>query len=124
MWSTTCELEVGAQLTINMALNIGKTTDAVEVKASAEQLETSTSTVGAVIATKRLLELALVGRNAYDLIGTQAGTAGRRRQLHEHTRIRQSDHGYKQPEFRPYRRHASRIESSDRGRSALQLLSA
>ena len=70
------DLEVGAQLAINMALTIGKTTDAVEVKATAEQLETSTSTVGTVIGGQRLLDLPLVGRNAYDLIGTQAGTSG------------------------------------------------
>ena len=70
------DLEVGAQLAINIALTIGKTTDAVDVKAKAEQLETRTSTVGTVIGGQRLLDLPLVGRNAYDPIGTQAGTSG------------------------------------------------
>ena len=70
------QVEVGAQLTVNMSLKVGKTTESVVVQAFSEQLETTTSTVGNVITTQKLLDLPLVGRNAYDLISTQAGTGG------------------------------------------------
>ncbi len=69
-------LAVGSQLTVNMTLKIGAAAEVVEVQALAEQLETTTTTVGTVITAQKLLELPLVGRNAYDLIGTQAGTSG------------------------------------------------
>jgi hypothetical protein len=69
-------LDVGAQLTVNVALKIGRPTETVEVEAAAEQLQTSNASVGVVITAQKLLELPLVGRNAYDLIGTQAGTSG------------------------------------------------
>src|SRR5579872_84365 len=69
-------LAVGSQLTVNVTLKIGASAEVVEVQALAEQLETTTTTVGTVITAQKLLELPLVGRNAYDLIGTQAGTSG------------------------------------------------
>jgi hypothetical protein len=70
------KLDVGARLTVNITLEIGQANETIEVEASAEQLQTSTTTVGTVITSRKLLELPLVGRNAYDLIGTQAGTSG------------------------------------------------
>jgi Carboxypeptidase regulatory-like domain len=69
------QLDVGSQFTINLSLTLGKTADSVVVQAATEQLETSTSTVGAVITSRKLEDLPLVGRNAYDLITTQAGTS-------------------------------------------------
>jgi hypothetical protein len=68
-------LEVGAQVTVNASLKLGTTSERVVVEALAEQLETSTSTVGTVVKTRELLDLPLVGRNAYDLITTQAGAS-------------------------------------------------
>jgi hypothetical protein len=67
------DLEVGSQLTINMALELGQTSESVEVQATASLLNTSTATVGDVVNGKKLLDLPLAGRSAYDLLNTQPG---------------------------------------------------
>ena len=69
-------LEVGSRLNINLPLRIGSVGETVEVTSQAEALETNTSTVGTVVTSKKLLDLPLVGRSAYDLIGLQAGVSG------------------------------------------------
>ena len=66
-------LEVSAVLTINLALELGQTTETVEVEASAAQVNTSTATVGDVVGERKILDLPLVGRSAYGLIGVEAG---------------------------------------------------
>jgi hypothetical protein len=66
-------LEVSAVLTINLGLELGQTTETVEVEASAAQVNTSTATVGDVVGERKILDLPLVGRSAYGLIGVQAG---------------------------------------------------
>ncbi|MGE0132442.1 MAG: TonB-dependent receptor [Blastocatellales bacterium] len=70
-------LEVGARLSLDLALTIGSTTETVEVKSAPAdtQLGYLTSSVGNVISGRKILDLPLVGRNAFDFIGLQAGVA-------------------------------------------------
>jgi hypothetical protein len=67
------ELAVGAQTTVNIALDIGQTSESVEVKAAATEVNVTSATVGSVVESRRILDLPLVGRNSYDLLGTQPG---------------------------------------------------
>src|SRR5262245_29373734 len=71
-------LEVGARLSLELALSIGSASETVEVKSAPAdtQLGVLTSSVGAVITGKKILELPLVGRNAFDFIQLQAGVEG------------------------------------------------
>lgn len=71
------ELLVAAQITLNIAMTIGSTTDTVEVQATAgTELGYLTSSVGNVVTGRKVLELPLAGRNAFDLLSTQAGITG------------------------------------------------
>ena len=67
-------LEVGSQLTVNLTLQLGQTTETVEVQATTSEVQSSSATVADVINGRKLIDLPLVGRNAYDFINTQAGT--------------------------------------------------
>ena len=71
-------LEVGAKLNLDLALTIGNTSETVEVKSAPAdtQLGYLTSSVGNVITGRKILELPLVGRNAFDFIQLQAGVEG------------------------------------------------
>jgi hypothetical protein len=66
-------LELGAQLTVNLVLTLGEATQTVEVEATAALVNASSATIGDVINGKQLLDLPLVGRNAYDFLATQPG---------------------------------------------------
>lgn len=66
-------LEVAGVLTLNMPLELGQTTESVEVQAMANEVTATSSSVGDVMEGKRLTELPLVGRSAYDLLITQPG---------------------------------------------------
>ena len=70
---TGIELQVGSVLTLNLTLEIGQPSEAVEVQATAPEVNTSSASVGSVIEGKRLLDLPLAGRSAYDLLITQPG---------------------------------------------------
>lgn len=71
------DLDVAAQLTLNLELKIGATSDSVEVQAdAAQQLGYLSSSVGTVVNGRKVLELPLAGRNAIDLLRTQAGVTG------------------------------------------------
>ncbi|MBI1788702.1 MAG: carboxypeptidase regulatory-like domain-containing protein [Acidobacteria bacterium] len=71
------ELEVGAQASLNVPLEVGSTAEIVEVNAAAgTPLGYLNSSVGSVVSGRKVLELPLAGRNAYDLIATQAGVVG------------------------------------------------
>ncbi|HWZ32507.1 MAG TPA: TonB-dependent receptor [Bryobacteraceae bacterium] len=70
------ELQVGTVLTLNMTLEIGSTTETVEVHAAAIEVNATSSSVGEVVEGKRLLDLPLAGRSAYDLLITQPGVQG------------------------------------------------
>ena len=71
-------LEVGARLSLNLELTLGNTSETVEVKSGTAdtQMGVLTSSVGNVITGKKILELPLVGRNAFDFIQLQAGVEG------------------------------------------------
>ncbi len=66
-------LAVGAQISVNIPMELGQTTETVEVQAVANEVNASTATVGAVVEQRKILDLPLVGRSAYDLINTQPG---------------------------------------------------
>ncbi|MBM3768927.1 MAG: TonB-dependent receptor, partial [Acidobacteria bacterium] len=71
------EVEVGAKLSLNLSLEIGAAAEVIEVRAEAvQQLAYLSASVGTVISGKRVLELPLAGRNAMDLLKTQAGVTG------------------------------------------------
>ena len=67
------EVSVGARLTINLPLELGQTTESIEVQANATALNTSSATIGNVVNGRKLLDLPLTGRSAYNLIATQPG---------------------------------------------------
>jgi Carboxypeptidase regulatory-like domain/TonB-dependent Receptor Plug Domain len=68
-------LQVAGVLTLNMPLELGQTTESVEVQATATEVTATSSSVGDVMEGKRLTELPLVGRSAYDLLLTQPGVS-------------------------------------------------
>jgi hypothetical protein len=67
------ELQVGTVLTLNLTLELGATTESVEVRAAAIEVSATSASVGNVVEGKRLQELPLNGRSAYDLLLTQPG---------------------------------------------------
>jgi len=66
-------LQVSSVLTLNMSLELGQTTETVEVQAIATAVNATSASVGSVVEGKRLLDLPLAGRSAYDLLLTQPG---------------------------------------------------
>lgn len=66
-------LAVGSRLTANIALEIGQSSETVEVQATVNELNASSATIGTVVEERKILELPLVGRSAYDLLTTQPG---------------------------------------------------
>jgi hypothetical protein len=69
-------VQVNSTLVIDFALEVGELTDAVEVRADAPLLETTTGTVGKLVDNRRILELPLNTRNVYSLIFLTPGVAG------------------------------------------------
>jgi hypothetical protein len=69
-------VQVNATVVIDFTLEVGDLTDAVEVRADATLLETTTGTVGKVVDNRRILELPLNTRNVYSLIFLTPGVAG------------------------------------------------
>jgi hypothetical protein len=67
------ELQVGTVLVLNLGLELGQTTESIEVKAAATEVNATSASVGNVVEGKRLQELPLNGRSAYDLLLTQPG---------------------------------------------------
>ena len=71
------ELTISARVSLNMALELGATSESVEVKAQSDtELGYANSSVGSILTGRKLLELPLAGRSVFDLISTQAGTSG------------------------------------------------
>jgi len=74
---TDLTLDIAARLALNFDLKVGATSESVEVKADAgQQLGYLSSSVGTAVSGRRILELPLAGRNAMDLLRTQAGVSG------------------------------------------------
>jgi Carboxypeptidase regulatory-like domain/TonB dependent receptor len=69
-------MQVNATLVIDFTLEVGDLTDAVEVRADATPLETTTGAVGKLVDNRRILELPLNTRNVYSLIFLTPGVAG------------------------------------------------
>jgi hypothetical protein len=66
-------LDAAVKLTLNHALQIGATTETVEVQANASTLTASTATVGGTVEGRRLQDLPITGRDAMNFLFTQAG---------------------------------------------------
>src|SRR5260370_3872213 len=66
-------LSVGLTATVNVTLEVGAVTEAVEVQATAVQLEAQTSGLGKVVEQRRVVELPLLGRNPLALAATAPG---------------------------------------------------
>ena len=67
-------LQVGANPTINIVLEVGQVSEQVEVQANASLVETRSVSVGQVMETARIMELPLNGRNAQELLLLGGGT--------------------------------------------------
>jgi hypothetical protein len=69
------QLGNAGQLRINITLQVAAAAQAVEVSVEAENLiTTSSSSVGEVLAQKKIQDLPLVSNNVLDLVGTMGGT--------------------------------------------------
>jgi len=66
-------LRADEAVTVNAVLQLGASTEEVTVSADAAQVDTSTSTIGQVVDTKRVEDLPLNGRNAAQLTTLVAG---------------------------------------------------
>lgn len=66
-------LQVGTVMTLNLGLELGQTTETVEVQALATEVNATSASVGNVVDSRRLIDLPLNGRSAYDLMLTQPG---------------------------------------------------
>jgi len=71
--TTDVILQVGTVLTLNLSLELGQTSESVEVQATAAAVNATSSSVGTVVEGKRLLDLPFAGRSAYELLITQPG---------------------------------------------------
>src|ERR1051326_1103670 len=67
------DLAIGSQISVNVALELGQATESVEVTGAASEVNVTSATIGAAMESRRILDLPLVGRSAYDLLGTQPG---------------------------------------------------
>jgi hypothetical protein len=69
-------VQINTTLVIDFTLEVGALADAVEVRADATPLETTTGTMGKLVDNRRILELPLNTRNVYSLIFLTPGVAG------------------------------------------------
>ena len=67
-------IDVQQQVSIDPVLQIGQTSESVEVTAETPLLQPNTSSLGQVVNNKQITELPLIGRNTLSLIGLTAGT--------------------------------------------------
>ena len=73
--SVPVDLDVQQRIAVNVTLEVGALTEAVEVTGAAPLLETETSELGQVVDNKRVANLPLNGRNFAQLALLTAGTA-------------------------------------------------
>ena len=74
-------LSVNLTATINVVLEVGTVAEAVEVQATAVQLEAQTSGLGKTVETRRVVELPLLGRNPLSLAALAPGVIPTRGQV-------------------------------------------
>src|SRR5580704_16293601 len=72
---TDITLDVNEARTVDAALQVGQTTEKVEVAADALHVETATSQMGEVIESKRMTDVPLISRSFTDLLSLQPGVA-------------------------------------------------
>src|SRR6266542_3699598 len=72
----TVTVQINTTAVIDFTLEVGALSDAVEVRAEATPLETTTGTMGKLVDNRRILELPLNTRNVYSLIFLTPGVAG------------------------------------------------
>jgi hypothetical protein len=67
---TRTEVQVEVQLSarINIQMEVGSVSESIEVSAQTTLLQSENATVGTIIDNKRILELPLAGRNAFNLV--------------------------------------------------------
>jgi len=70
-------LEVDTPLTVDVLLEVGQVSEIVTVQGGAEQLQTSSATIGNVVEQKAIEQLPLNGRNPLSLILNEPGVAPR-----------------------------------------------
>ncbi len=70
-------LTVGTPATVDVTLEIGRTTDVVEVESTAEALQTTSATLGNVVEHQAVARLPLNGRNPLNLIVLEPGVTQR-----------------------------------------------
>src|SRR5438874_5724399 len=70
-------LVVNTPLTVDISLEIGETTDVVNVEAQAETLQTSNAVIGNVVSQKAIVDLPLNGRNPFALLVLEPGVVQR-----------------------------------------------
>ena len=73
---TGVQLEVGQDLRIDLPLEVGGANETVTVSAEAPLLETGTSSAGQVISSRDIVQLPLLGRDAYALGELMPGVRG------------------------------------------------
>jgi hypothetical protein len=74
---TNNTLVVNTPLTVDVALELGETSETVTVEASAEQLQTSNAAIGNVVSQKAIVDLPLNGRNPLALLVLEPGVVQR-----------------------------------------------
>ena len=79
--TTDIPLSVDLTATVNVVLEVGSVAEAVEVKASAVQLEAQTSGLGKTVETRRVVELPLLGRDPRQLASLVPGVIPTRGQV-------------------------------------------
>jgi len=72
---TNIVVKVNDKLRYDVTLDVGSTTEQIEVMANAVQVQTESTQLGDVIDSKKMLALPLNGRSYIDLLGLQAGVA-------------------------------------------------
>ena len=71
------ELQVGARVNVALPMAVASTVETVEVRAAGEAaVLTDSVSVGGVLSGQQVMDLPLPGRNALDLVYTQAGIVG------------------------------------------------
>src|SRR5258708_1374581 len=70
-------LVVGTPLTVDVALEVGRAADIVNVESSAAPIQTETATVGNVVSEKAIKDLPLNGRNPLSLLVLEPGVVQR-----------------------------------------------
>src|SRR6266550_5048373 len=69
------DLSPGGRVTLDIKLQIGKVSETIEVSAMSVSVNTENQTVGQLITAKDIVDLPLLTRNPYDLVGGAANVS-------------------------------------------------